>query len=143
MVDEHIKKWIADIMDRREYTECWFVDDEGNHGDCGNWPTCNPHCTLREMMDHVGIAPQEDGGRDKQPVEAKRTHVLAEWTMKHNALEAENATLQTRVEELERLLRLCAPWIDANLVIMETGEFLRPVILKALESQPQKETKDA
>ncbi len=68
---QRIKKWIVDIMDRREYTECWFVDDEGNHGDCGNWPTCNPHCTLREMMDHVGIAPQEDGGLDKQPVEAK------------------------------------------------------------------------
>lgn len=48
--------------------------------------------------------------------------------------------LQARVAELERLLGLCSAWIDPNLVIMETGEFLKPVVLKALESQPQKET---
>lgn len=51
-----------------------------------------------------------------------------------------NARLQARVAELERLLGLCSAWIDPDLVIMETGEFLKPVVLKALESQPQKET---
>jgi chromosome segregation ATPase len=84
-------------------------------------------------------AEQAKGSNDLSQTCLEMTHVLAEWIMKHNALEAENATLQTRVEELERLLRLCVPWIDANLVVMETGEFLRPVILKALESQPKKE----
>lgn len=48
--------------------------------------------------------------------------------------------LQARVEELERLLGLCSAWINPNLVIMETGEFLKPVVLKALAPQPQKET---
>ncbi len=57
-----LQRWVGDIMERREYATCWHNDD----GDCGNWPTCNPHCSLREMMDHVGITPQEDGGLDKQ-----------------------------------------------------------------------------
>lgn len=64
---QRIKRWIEDIMERREFNECWFADSEGDCGDCGNWPTCNPDCTLRNMMDYVGIVPQEDGGLDRQP----------------------------------------------------------------------------
>lgn len=64
---EKVKGWLRDIMGHREYAECWYADPEGNFGDCGNWPSCNPHCSLREMMDHVGTIPQEDGGLDKQP----------------------------------------------------------------------------
>jgi len=60
-----LKRWTYDIMERREYDSCWHSDNEEG-GDCGNWLTCNPHCSLREMMDHVGIVPQEDGGLDKQ-----------------------------------------------------------------------------
>lgn len=60
---ERLEKWVRDLMERREYATCWYSDDDG---DCGNWPTCNPHCTLREMMDAVGFKPQVDGGIDKQ-----------------------------------------------------------------------------
>jgi len=61
---KQLRVWVKDIMERRDYAPCWFCDDDG--GDCGNWPTCYPHCSLREMMDYVGIVPQEDGSMDKQ-----------------------------------------------------------------------------
>jgi hypothetical protein len=62
---ERCRKWILDIMGRREYSQCWYDDS-----DCGNWSACNPHCSLREMMDFAGIVPQDDGGLDKQPLSA-------------------------------------------------------------------------
>jgi len=63
---ERVKKWIGNIMERRKYAPCWYSGEEDD-GDCGNWPTCDPHCSLREMMDFVRIVPQDDGGLDKQP----------------------------------------------------------------------------
>jgi len=68
-LEKDLRRWIRDIMERREYDECWYADDDG--GDCGNWDSCDPHCTLREMMDFVGLKPQEDGGMDKQSLAAQ------------------------------------------------------------------------
>jgi hypothetical protein len=62
-LEAKLKRWTIDIMERREYAACWYACESG---DCGNWPTCDPHCSLKEMMDQVGIVPQEDGGLDKQ-----------------------------------------------------------------------------
>ncbi|MFH0826103.1 MAG: hypothetical protein V2B18_25410 [Pseudomonadota bacterium] len=74
-LQEQIRTWILDIMERREYDQCWYRSND-DHGDCGNWFTCNPHCVLRKMMDCAGIKPQEDGGLDKQvlagPAEGER-----------------------------------------------------------------------
>jgi hypothetical protein len=61
-----VKGLVKDIFNHREYSQCWYSDDEGDTGDCGNWPTCDPHCPLRRLADLVGIKPQADGGVDKQ-----------------------------------------------------------------------------
>jgi hypothetical protein len=58
---------VLDIYEAREYERCWFVDDDGDIGDCGNWPTCTGDCPLKRLGLVVGLAPQEDGGIDKQP----------------------------------------------------------------------------
>lgn len=60
-----LRESILDIMERREYSVCWH-DGSDFDGDCGNWPECNPECSLRKLMDAVGIKPQVDGGVDKQ-----------------------------------------------------------------------------
>jgi hypothetical protein len=62
---ERCRAWISDIMERREHSPCWYTNDDG---DCGNWVTCSPDCSLRQMMDLVGIIPQDDGKLDKQSV---------------------------------------------------------------------------
>lgn len=61
---ERLFDLVCDIMERREYAECWYADDPP--GDCGNWPQCYPNCSLRELMDMAGFVPQEDGGIDRQ-----------------------------------------------------------------------------
>ena len=63
-----IRRIAVDIMDHREYDPCWYTGrtEDSEDGDCGNWDECDPHCSLRELMDMAGITPQEDGGCDRQ-----------------------------------------------------------------------------
>lgn len=59
---------VKELCEHRELSDCWMADVSlDGPGDCGNWPSCNPHCPLKQLRDMVGIVPQEDGGIDKQP----------------------------------------------------------------------------
>ena len=67
MTDKELRRAVVEIYEQREWASCWFVGDDGDVGDCGNWPTCTDQCPLKRLGLLVGLVPQEDGGINRQP----------------------------------------------------------------------------
>jgi hypothetical protein len=61
-----LPKLVKDIYELRDCNECWYANEDGDHGDCGNWPECSIDCPLRILGELAGLVPQEDGGTNKQ-----------------------------------------------------------------------------
>jgi hypothetical protein len=112
------RKWVLEIMERREYDPCWF-----GSGNCGNWPSCSPDCPLRKLMDAVGIVPQDNGGIDKQALMPAGQDVVTCL----DDLRKNYAALAAKLQEAER-----APALDRNTL----GSLVRQAWIEWAKEQP-------
>lgn len=48
-----IRDQVRFVLEQRELQQCWFVDEDGDTGDCSAGDHCNPHCPLYKLVELV------------------------------------------------------------------------------------------